>query len=113
MRSSQGRTYARNLFTNSLWFCMTTIRPMYTSTTSMNAQKSKSTRMSRGEPQSLLKYFRYQTTDFPDIEIKKTDAIVYGLRTEWRFSLYFDFRRSVDTDKLALELGALKKEATF
>jgi hypothetical protein len=50
---------------------------------------------------------------FPDIEIKADDAIIYGVRTEWRFSLYFDFTRSVDPDVLATELGTLKREATF
>jgi hypothetical protein len=50
---------------------------------------------------------------FPDIEIKKTDAIAYGRRTAWRFSLYFDYRRAIDLDELSLKLGELKKEATF
>ena len=50
---------------------------------------------------------------FPDIEINRDDAIVYAIRTEWRFSLYFDFSRSVDVDGLATDLGTLKREAIF
>ena len=50
---------------------------------------------------------------FPDIEIKTDDGIIYCVRTEWRFSLYFDFGRAVVPDLLATELGTLKREATF
>ncbi len=50
---------------------------------------------------------------FPDIEIRKSDALIYGRRTDWRFSLYFDLRRALDFDELFLKLGELKKEATF
>ena len=50
---------------------------------------------------------------FPDIEIKKDDAIIYCLRTDWRFSLYFDFSREIDLEKLERELGELKKDAEF
>lgn len=50
---------------------------------------------------------------FPDIEIKKDDAVIYGARIEWRFSLYFDFGRAIDPKVLSEELGTLRREATF
>jgi hypothetical protein len=50
---------------------------------------------------------------FPEITIQKGDAVAYGRRNEWRFTLYFDFRRQLDLDELALSLGELRKEATF
>jgi len=50
---------------------------------------------------------------FPDIEIKKDDAVIYGLRHIWRFSLYFDFERQIDLDTLSKELAKLKAEAIF
>ena len=50
---------------------------------------------------------------FQDIEIKKDDVVIYGLRTEWRFSLYFDFNREIDLEMLSKELGELKAEAIF
>jgi len=50
---------------------------------------------------------------FPSIAIKKDDAIVYCLRTNWRFSLHFDFSREIDLEKLENELGELKKDAEF
>jgi hypothetical protein len=50
---------------------------------------------------------------FDDIEVQKSDAVVYGRRTDWRFSIYFDFRRQLDLDELSLSLGALKNEAIF
>ncbi len=51
--------------------------------------------------------------NFPDIEIKADDVIIYGLRTNWRFSLYYDFSRKVVLDVLSKELGGLKKEAIY
>ncbi len=50
---------------------------------------------------------------FPDIDIKEDDAVIYGLRTNWRFSLYYDFDRKIVSETLAKELGELKKEAIF
>lgn len=52
-------------------------------------------------------------SSFPDIEIKTDDAIIYGVRIEWRFSLYFDFGRKIELEALSKELGELRKEATF
>jgi hypothetical protein len=50
---------------------------------------------------------------FPEIEIDKNDVIIYGLRTNWRFSLYYDFSRDVVSEIITKELGELKKEAIF
>lgn len=50
---------------------------------------------------------------FSDIKIKEDDAIIYCLRTDWRFSLYFDFTREIKLEILSKELGELKKEAEF
>ncbi|RPI19468.1 MAG: hypothetical protein EHM58_01275 [Ignavibacteriae bacterium] len=50
---------------------------------------------------------------FPDIDVKPDDCIIYCCRNEWRFSLYFDAERQIDTDVLAQELGELKKEGVF
>ncbi len=50
---------------------------------------------------------------FPNLDIKSDDAIIYGFRTEWRFSLYFDFGRLIDVKTLSQELGTLKREAMF
>lgn len=66
-----------------------------------------------GSPVYLNNISDVNAVTFPDIEIKPDDAIIYGSRTEWRFSLYFDFTRATDLAKLSEELGTLKREATF
>ncbi len=50
---------------------------------------------------------------FPEITIQRDDAIIYCCRTDWRFSLYFDFSRDIKLEILNKELGKLKKEAEF
>jgi len=50
---------------------------------------------------------------FPDIQIHKDDAVIYCTRHAWRFSLYFDFERDINIEKLRTELGELMKEAIF
>jgi hypothetical protein len=50
---------------------------------------------------------------FPDIKIHPKDAIIYCIRTDWRFSLYYDFGRNLDEKTLYKELGKLTREARF
>ncbi|MGE3341789.1 MAG: hypothetical protein AB7L71_00015 [Vicinamibacterales bacterium] len=66
-----------------------------------------------GSPVYLNNVSDINEVTFPDIEIKADDAVIYGARTEWRFSLYFDFERAIDLKKMAEQLGTLKREATF
>ncbi len=49
---------------------------------------------------------------FPKIEIQETDSVIYCLRNEWRFGLFFDFSSSQRTDEgmppLQLSLSQMK-----
>ena len=47
---------------------------------------------------------------FPGIPIKSDDRIVFLKRSGWRFGIYFDFTRQIDTDSLAVDLANLHKE---
>lgn len=51
--------------------------------------------------------------EFPDIEIKTDDAIIYSVRYSWKFGLYFDFQRKLDLQELSKELANLFKVVGF
>ena len=50
---------------------------------------------------------------FPGINIAENDAIVYVVRLEWRFVLYFDFTRRLKRGKLENDIGKLHKKLLF
>ena len=50
---------------------------------------------------------------FPDIKIQSTDAIIYCSKINWKFGLYFDFTRKINTTTLSKELGKLRKTLSF
>lgn len=54
-----------------------------------------------------------------DIEIKDTDNVIFCFKVGWKFGLYFDFERSITTNKaldinqISLELGSLYRYLLF
>jgi hypothetical protein len=57
--------------------------------------------------------------EFPDIEVKPTDAVVYCFHVKWKFGLYFDFQHvvdnaySLDVDGMQRSLGGLFRYLEF
>ena len=50
---------------------------------------------------------------FPDVEIKSNDAVIYCTKIGWKFGLYFNFTRKIDLGELYKELGGLTKKLSF
>lgn len=51
--------------------------------------------------------------EFPNIEIVKTDKIIYCFKVGWKFGLFFDLNRELDPDAMALTLGTLYRYLSF
>ncbi|MBA7705270.1 hypothetical protein ES703_114096 [subsurface metagenome] len=54
-----------------------------------------------------------QRLKFPNIEIVETDKVIYCFKVGWKFGLFFDLNRELDTDEMALTLGTLYRYLTF
>ncbi len=50
---------------------------------------------------------------FPNIEIKPNDVVIYSFRFNWKFGLYFDFGRELNLENLSKELAELFKKVGF
>ena len=50
---------------------------------------------------------------FPNIEIAWTDKVIYCFKVGWKFGLFFDLNRELDTDAMALTLGTLYRFLSF
>ncbi|MFC1941201.1 hypothetical protein ACFLWL_02180 [Chloroflexota bacterium] len=50
---------------------------------------------------------------FPNIEIVKTDKVIYCFKVYWKFGLFFDLNRELDTEAMALILGTLYRYLSF
>lgn len=50
---------------------------------------------------------------FPNIEIVETDKVIYCFKAGWKFGLFFDLNRELDTDAMALTLGTLYRYLSF
>lgn len=59
--------------------------------------------------------------EFPDIEISKTDAIIFCMRVGWKFGLYFNFTANskltkgtkLDLSQISYELGSAYRSLVF
>ncbi len=50
---------------------------------------------------------------FPNIGIVETDKLIYCFKVGWKFGLFFDLNRELDTDVMALTLGTLYRYLSF
>jgi hypothetical protein len=50
---------------------------------------------------------------FPNVEIVKTDKVVYCFKVGWKFGLFFDLGHELDTDEMMLTLGTLYRYLSF
>ena len=50
---------------------------------------------------------------FPNIEIVETDKVIYCFKVCWKFGLFFDLNRELDTEAMALTLGTLYRYLSF
>lgn len=51
--------------------------------------------------------------EFPDIEIKQSDAVVYTTRIGWKYGLFFDFTRNLNIDEFRNDIGRITKKLMF
>ena len=50
---------------------------------------------------------------FPNIEIVRTDKVIYCFKAGWKFVLFFDLSRELDTDAMELDLGTSYRNLSF
>lgn len=50
---------------------------------------------------------------FPNIEIVRTDKVIYCFKAGWKFVLFFDLSRELDTDAMELDLGKSYRYLSF
>jgi len=50
---------------------------------------------------------------FPNIEIVKTDKVIYCFKVGWKFGLFFDLGRELDIDAMELDLGTAYRYLSF
>jgi len=46
---------------------------------------------------------------FPGVSFDPTDQVLYCFKADWRFSLFFDLTRNLDVEKMALDLGQMRR----
>lgn len=49
----------------------------------------------------------------PNIKILQTDKVIYCFKVGWKFGLFFDLNRELDTDAMSLTLGTLYRYLSF
>jgi len=54
-----------------------------------------------------------QKVAFPGVEIDASDAVVYCAKINWKFGLFFDFRRKLDVEEMGRAIGKLHKDLEF
>lgn len=54
-----------------------------------------------------------QRLKFPNIEIVKTDKVIYCFKVGWKFGLFFDLGRELDLDAMELDLGTSYRNLSF
>jgi hypothetical protein len=50
---------------------------------------------------------------FPDIPVNIDDKVIFLVRNDWRFGIYFDFTQNIDIDKMAIEIAEFHKALIF
>lgn len=50
---------------------------------------------------------------FPNVKIVKTDKVIFCFKKRWKFGLFFDLGRELNTDVMSLTLGTLCRNLSF
>jgi len=69
--------------------------------------------MKKMEPVAQRDIADIRRLKFPNIEIIETDKVIYCFKVGWKFGLFFDLNRELDTDAMALTLGTLYRYLSF
>lgn len=81
--------------------------------------------LKKGEAVTLEDIADIRRVNFPDIEIKDTDKVIYCFKVGWRFGLFFDFTAlshtisaeqpipKLDIEEMQLSIGKLRRYLSF